>query len=67
MVLILFFVISLIGQFRRLSYGYVNESSYSTISMTIGVIGAGAYLIVRSKGEQATTTELAENDNEIIN
>lgn len=63
-VLILFFVISLIGQFRRLSYGYANEYSSSTISLTIGLIGAGVYLIIRSKGEQVKKTELSQKNEE---
>lgn len=59
-ILIIFFSLSLIGQFLRLANSQVNSGTLNAFFLCIGFIGLGAYLLELAKGKHFNTEALTK-------
>jgi len=61
-ILIVFFSLSVIGQFMRIGNGLADAYAYNGLFMAIGFVGLGIYLIELGNGKNFNTEALSKTD-----
>jgi MFS family permease len=61
-ILVILFSLSLVGQLMAISTGNTNSMTFNSLSITIGFIGLGYYLIELGKGKNFNTEALTSKE-----